>query len=176
MRASIPGILNFAALFSIPMVGSDICGFIGNATEELCIRWTQFGALAYPFARNHNDIKGTPQEPYRWPSVTSVAQKTLRLRYKMIPYWYTLFARAHLFGLPVLQPTAWLLNADSMHKLSHETLKEFLADDMQVVIGDAFLITPALHPSVTEVSALFPPESDWYDLRTGKKVSRADDT
>ena len=43
LKYNIIGMLEFN-FFGSPMIGSDVCGFIANTTEEMCQRWMQLGS------------------------------------------------------------------------------------------------------------------------------------
>ena len=45
-----------------------------------------------------------PQEPYQWPTVAEAARRSLQTRYRILPYYYTLFYQAHTAGATVLRP------------------------------------------------------------------------
>jgi alpha-glucosidase (family GH31 glycosyl hydrolase) len=147
---SIPAVLNFQ-LFGIPFVGADICGFLGDTTEELCARWMQLGAF-YPFSRNHNSKFSVSQEPYLWKNVLESARIALGIRYSLIPYYYTLFYENSNDGYPVIRALVFEFPSDP----------HTVALDRQFLVGPAIMIIPVLEKGKTKVSAYLP-SGIWYD-------------
>ncbi|RIA84494.1 glycosyl hydrolases family 31 protein [Glomus cerebriforme] len=148
---SIPGLLNFQ-LFGIPLVGADICGFVGRTTEELCLRWMQLGSF-YPFMRNHNGLLEPSQEPYLWPSVAKISRKFLKIRYSLLSYYYTLFYESNLKGLTVWRPLFF----------EFPSSKHTYIIDKQFMIGSGLLLSPVLYKKTNNIKALIPPGL-WYDF------------
>ncbi|KAM3960741.1 lysosomal alpha-glucosidase [Aphomia sociella] len=156
MRMSIPELLNFA-LFGIPMMGADICGFAGDASPALCRRWMQLGAF-YPFSRNHNDDTSKPQDPVSMgPEVVSASRASLRLRYRLLPVYYTQFWRANVYGDSVVRP------------LFFETPENTAVHDIddQFLVGPYVMVTPILQEGATHATPYFPGPQPWYNIIDG---------
>ncbi|CAN8026669.1 unnamed protein product, partial [Ixodes persulcatus] len=135
MRLTIPNMLSFG-MYGMPLVGSDICGFRGNSSLELCARWHALGAF-YPFSRNHNDYDCVDQDPYSMgPLVIEAARTSLRMRYSLLPYLYTLFYRSHVFGETVARPLFFEFPEDPK---THDVDEQFLW-------GGSLMFNPALYP------------------------------
>lgn len=161
MRMTIPELLSFS-IFGIPMMGADICGFNRDTTVELCKRWMQLGAF-YPFSRNHNTNDAKAQDPVSLgPEVVEASRKALRLRYELLPYYYTLFWRAHVYGDTVVRPL--FFEAPDQSNL-HEI-------DEQFMVGGYLMVTPILRAGVTAARGVFPPPHCWYSLRDGQYLAR----
>ena len=150
--------VNDFAMFGVSMVGADICGFIGDSWEELCARWIEVGAF-HPFSRNHNTFGAAPQEFYRWDSVAEASRRALGMRYKILPFLYTLMCKANTDGELV---SRYLWQNFPEESETHGV-------DQQFMLGDSLLISPVLEEGARSVEAYFP-KGKWYNLFDYSKV------
>jgi len=155
MKWSIIALIEFN-MFGIPFVGADICGFNQASNEELCTRWMQLGAF-YPFSRNHNAINEPDQDPAIWsPSSVQSSKNMLTIRYKLLPFLYTLMENAHKNGSTVMRPLFFEFNTD---------VNTYAVDD-QFLWGSGFMVAPIITQGATGRSVYFP-VSRWFDYNEG---------
>jgi len=157
-RVSIAQMLEFAAIFQIPMVGSDVCGYAENTWPELCARWATLGAF-YPFYRNHAESGTLNQEFYRWNLTTVAAQKAIDTRYRLLDYLYTAFHEQTVSGKPLVQPLFFVYPEDAnTFPIEH-----------QFLWGDSILVSPVVDDNSTSVS-FYLPDDIYYDYFTYEPV------
>jgi alpha-D-xyloside xylohydrolase len=159
-RRQIPAGLNFA-LSGIPYWTTDIGGFVfGDPTDpafrELFIRWFQYGTFN-PILRVHGTRH--PDENELW-SYGPDAQKILvnfdRLRYRMLPYIYSLAWKTTSEAYTPMRPLVMDFRTDPR--------AQNVGD--QFMYGPAFLVNPVTDPAAT-TRQLYLPETKWYDFWTG---------
>jgi len=153
-RTSIRQMLAFVSMHQMPMVGSDVCGFNGNADQYMCARWAMLGAFQ-PFYRNHAELSTIQQEFYQWPIVTAAAKKAIEARYKLLDYIYTGLYYQTKEGTPMINPLFFLYPTDA---------NTFALQD-QWFYGDALLISPVT-ADYSDTVTYYMPKDRFYDYWT----------
>uniref|UniRef100_A0A9L0S6D0 Glucosidase alpha, neutral C n=1 Tax=Equus caballus TaxID=9796 RepID=A0A9L0S6D0_HORSE len=136
---------------------ADVGGFIGNPDAELLVRWYQAGAYQ-PFFRGHATMDTKRREPWLFGEEhTRLIREAIRQRYTLLPYWYSLFYRAHVASEPVMRPL-WIEFPDA--------LEAFGVED-EYMLGSALLVHPVTELEATVVDVFLPGSNEvWYDSKT----------
>ncbi|MBP1658966.1 MAG: alpha-xylosidase [Candidatus Aminicenantes bacterium] len=171
LRAQIPAGINYS-LAGNPYWTMDIGGFsVENryveakegspAMEEwreLNVRWTQFGAFA-PLFRSHG--QHPPREVFHLAPETHPAYGAIvaydRLRYRLMPYIYSLAGRV------------WLRDDTIMRGLAMDFAEDRNVRDIadQYMFGPSLLVCPVTAYKAREREVYLPVSAGWYDLATG---------
>lgn len=155
MEMSLPQLLNLG-LSGMPFAGADIGGFYADCQPELLARWFQLGAF-YPIAKQNNAKPCRPQEPWVFgPEIEATCRRALELRYRMLPYLYTVAAEASRSGAPMFRPLLYHFGRD----------REARFRDDEALIGRDVLIAPVFRPGRVQ-REVYLPSGLWYDLRDG---------
>lgn len=148
-------------LSGIPFTGDDIGGYIGATSRELFARWIAIGSLQ-PYARNHKEAYAAANEPWSYGEESeAIAKSYIGFRYKLLPYFYSLFYEASAKGMPISRSLSM-----------YWPFKNPVFDPLyqyQSLLGPSLLLVPVT-PS-EKIKKLYLPPGTWYDLHTDAALS-----
>ncbi len=196
LKTHVPVAIN-TGLSGIPFWGTDIGGFVPTAeyTGELHVRWFQFGTfcpsfrshgrdwhLRLPWGWNTGEIGPKELRGYtdgaadpdpselRNAAVEPIVRKYLELRYRMLPYTYTIARECVDTGLPMMR-ALWLHHPDDPRAVARGD---------QYLWGRDVLVAPVVEKGATN-RAVYLPKGTWFDFWTeqalegGREIDRAVD-
>jgi alpha-D-xyloside xylohydrolase len=156
----IPAGLNFE-LSGVPYWTTDIGGFIlghpdDPAYRELFIRWFEYGTFC-PIFRLHGTRSPDMNELWSYgPEAQTILTSYDRLRYRLMPYIYSVAWKTTSEGYTPMRPLAMDFRTD--------VRAQNIGD--QFMFGPAILVNPVTEPGAT-TRHLYLPQAKWYDFWTG---------
>ncbi|OJJ47530.1 hypothetical protein ASPZODRAFT_141119 [Penicilliopsis zonata CBS 506.65] len=129
-------------------------------SPELLLRWVQLGIYSPRFAINcfktspTNNAVGEVIEPWMYPEITPLVRATIKRRYEILPYIYSLGLESHLSASPPQRWVGW--NHESDPEVWSPRLKQ---GDEQYWFGDAMLVAGVYQPGQTVAEVYLPRSS-----------------
>jgi alpha-D-xyloside xylohydrolase len=165
LQRQVPAGLNFA-LSGNPYWTTDIGGYFQPfdrpandlAYQKLYARWFEFGAFCPVFRthghRDHNEM-------WTYDKVEPILLKYDRLRYRLMPYIYSLAWRVTNEDYTIQRPLVMDWQSDE---------KTWNIGD-QFMFGPALMVNPVMREDATRRDLYLPASPAWYDFWTGDTVA-----
>jgi alpha-glucosidase len=157
--AETPASLLNWSLAGMPYCACDIGGFHNNTSPELLTRWMEAGVF-FPVMRAHSEISVTPHFPWLYgTNALNAIRDALDLRYRLIPFYYSLAHETYETGVPLMRPLLMEFPGDiNVVNLANEWM-----------MGDSLLAAPILTPD--NQRSIYLPAYDWYVFGTNRLVA-----
>jgi alpha-D-xyloside xylohydrolase len=129
--------------------------------RELYLRWFQFGAFT-PLFRSHGEypFRETPIIAKDDPAMMGGLTYYHRLRYRLLPYLYTLAAGTWFDDGTIMRPLVMDFAADR---------RAWDIDD-EYMLGPALLVAPVTEFGARERSVYLPDGAEWFEAETGRRL------
>ncbi|MBQ8638735.1 MAG: alpha-glucosidase [Lachnospiraceae bacterium] len=125
--------------------GADLGGFNSNTTEDLMLRWLEFGVFT-PLMRNHSALGTRLKECYQFDRTQDFAN-ILGIRYGLMPYIYSEYMKAALDGGMYFSTMTMMYPEDSFAPQVED----------QLFVGESLMIAP-VHEQNAEGRYVYLPE------------------
>jgi alpha-D-xyloside xylohydrolase len=160
----VPAGLNFA-LSGYPYWTTDVGGYWQPDMsyqpypnyQELYVRWYEYGAFC-PIFRTHGHR--AHNEPWSYEKIEPTLLEYDKLRYRLMPYIYSLAWRVHHNDYTMQRPLVMDWRKDA---------KVWNAPD-EFMFGPALLVGPVLTEGAKSRSLYLPDSVKWYDFWTGETI------
>jgi len=139
----------------IAYMHSDLGGFAGGDSldNELYTRWLQYG-IFQPVYRPHAQEQ-IPAEPvFQKPQTKAYAKASIEMRYKLMPYIYTMAFNNSRTGKPLMHPLFF----------DEPENKYLLTYDSAYMWGGSFLVSPIKSAGVKNQTVYLPKGQQWIDF------------
>lgn len=165
LRRQIPAGLNYV-ITGLPYWTTDSGGFFRPGKQytdegfnELQSRWFQYSAFT-PILRIHG--YQTRTEPWEWLPATQAVMKTYTgLRYRLLPYHYSVGAAVTFQGATPMRPLVMDFPGDVTARAISD----------QFLYGPAFLVSPVTTAKAVERQVYLPAGSAWIDFWSGASLA-----
>ncbi len=145
------------SLSGVANQGCDIGGFYGPAPEgELFLRWIQNGIFQPRFSIHSTNTDNTVTEPWMYGDLKEDIRHAIEFRYQLSPYLYSLTARAHEKGLPIMEPMCSAFQNDP----------KCYEEGVDFMFGDSLLVANVVEKGARTRKLYLPEGDDFYDYDT----------
>lgn len=138
------------AMSGVPFWSHDMGGFYGNVSEEVFVRWSQFGLFT-----SHSRLHGTTtRQPWAYGGeAKEIVKSFVRLRYSLMPYIWRTAQECAEQGLPFIRPMVLECQDDP-------TVRQ-ISD--QYFFGQDILVAPVFGGHMAK-RTVYLPEGEWQEL------------